>query len=157
VATAVDAGASPAEAVSAVGRVRDVAGRYATTDVGGHRVRLLLAKNPAGWLETLDLVRDAPRALVLAFNSEGVDGRDPSWLYDVPFDVLRDREVLVTGRRATDLRVRLTLDDVPVRVVTGLREALSRLPPGPVDVVANYTAFQDARRELREMADARRQ
>jgi hypothetical protein len=27
--------------------------------------------------------------------------------------------------------------------------ALAMVPPGPVDVVANYGAFQDARRELR--------
>ncbi len=157
VAAAADAGASPAEAAAALSRVRDVAGRYATTEVDGHQVRLLLAKNPAGWLEMLDVVRDTPRALVLAFNSEGVDGRDPSWLYDVPFDVLGDQHVLVTGRRATDLQVRLEMDDVPVTVVADLRDALAKLPPGPVDVVANYTAFQHARKQLKEMTDARRQ
>jgi hypothetical protein len=29
-----------------------------------------------------------------------------------------------------------------------LRDALRALPAGPVDVLANYTAFQDARKEL---------
>ena len=157
VAAAVDAGVPPAEAVAAVRRVHDVAGRYATTDLDGRQVRLLLAKNPAGWLAMLDVVCDRSRALVLGFNSEGVDGRDPSWLYDVPFAVLRGREVLVMGRRAADLRVRLELEDVPVRVVADLREALSCLPRVPVDVVANYTAFQQARQQLRKMADAPRQ
>ncbi|MGN6132386.1 MAG: DUF1727 domain-containing protein, partial [Nocardioidaceae bacterium] len=157
VAAATDAGVPLVEALAGLSRVVDVAGRYATTDVAGHRVRLLLAKNPAGWLEMLDVVRDTPRALVLAFNSEGVDGRDPSWLYDVPFDRLGAQHVLVTGRRATDLQVRLELDGVAVTVVDDMRDALAALPPGPVDVVANYTAFQNARRQLKEMTGAGRQ
>lgn len=157
VAAAADAGVPLVEALAGIGRVVDVAGRYATTDVDGHQVRLLLAKNPAGWLEMLDVVRDTPRALVLAFNSEGVDGRDPSWLYDVPFDRLGAQHVLVTGRRATDLQVRLELDGVAVTVVDDMRDALAALPPGPVDVVANYTAFQNARRQLKEMTGAARQ
>ena len=44
----------------------------------------MLAKNPAGWLEIIHMVADNDHPLVLAFNSDGVDGRDPSWLYDVP-------------------------------------------------------------------------
>ena len=31
--------------------------------------------------------------LLLVFNAEGVDGRDPSWLYDVSFAPLRGRTV----------------------------------------------------------------
>ncbi|MGN6129937.1 MAG: DUF1727 domain-containing protein [Nocardioidaceae bacterium] len=148
-AAAVDAGADPAAALEAMHTVREVAGRYASVQVDGRRVRLLLAKNPAGWAEILDLVRGGSGPLVLAFNSDGVDGRDPSWLYDVPFGDLRGHDVVVTGRRATDLRVRLELDGVAVHAVAGgLREALAALPPGPVDVLANYTAFQEVRREL---------
>ncbi len=47
--------------------------------------------------------------MVLLFNAEGVDGRDPSWLYDVSFASLRGRDVRVQGRRATDLLVRLAV------------------------------------------------
>jgi UDP-N-acetylmuramyl tripeptide synthase len=149
-AAAADAGADPVAATAAMNSIREVAGRYACVDVGGRRLRLLLAKNPAGWVELLDLVGSGGTGpLVLAFNSDGVDGRDPSWLYDVPFEDLRGREVVVIGRRATDLRVRLELDGIRVRTVRGrLLDALADLPPGPVDVLANYTAFQDVRREL---------
>jgi hypothetical protein len=57
--------------------------------------------------------------------------------------------VRVQGRRSTDLLVRLELDGVAARDVPGrLRDALDTLPPGPVDVVGNYTAFQIARTEL---------
>ena len=148
-AAAATRGADPAAALARIRDIDAVAGRYAWRQVGAHRVRLLLAKNPAGWLEVVDLVRDTQIPLVLAFNSEGVDGRDPSWLYDVSFRSLADRPLVVIGRQATDMRVRLEMDGLtPTVVRTGLRDALLTLPAGPVDVLANYTAFQDARREL---------
>lgn len=148
VAAASIAGADPAKALVAMREIRSVGGRYAWHDVEGHHLRLLLAKNPAGWLELLDLVRGSDKPLVLGFNSEGVDGRDPSWLYDVPFEVLAGREIAVYGRRATDVRVRLEIAGIQPRVRSSLLDAVADLPTGPVDVLANYTAFQDARREL---------
>ncbi len=148
-AAAADAGADPGAALAAMAAITDVSGRYAHVDLGRHRVRMLLAKNPAGWLGVLDLVRETPGPLVLAFNSDGVDGRDPSWLYDVPFEALAGREIAVVGRRATDMLVRLQMAGLSARAVRGgLLAALDTLPDGPVDVLANYTAFQDARQEL---------
>ena len=35
------------------------------------------------------------------------DGHDPSWLWDVAFERLRDRLVIATGERCSDLAVRL--------------------------------------------------
>ena len=49
VAAAVAMGADPAKAIAAVGTVGEVAGRYSVQQIGRHRVRMLLAKNPAGW------------------------------------------------------------------------------------------------------------
>ena len=92
-------------------RVREVSGRYARHRVDGHEVILLLAKNPAGWVETLDvideLLPDGSGTVVVAINARGPDGRDPSWLWDVPFEQLAGRAVIATGERATDLAVRL--------------------------------------------------
>ena len=151
VATAVAAGAEPAAAVAALEPVGQVAGRYGTTTIGQHEVRMLLAKNPAGWLEMTKMVAAEQHPVVLAFNSEGVDGRDPSWLYDVSFRGFRGRRCVVLGRRASDLLVRLLMDEVEAtRGAGGLMAALATMPPGPVDVIANYTAFQDARKELQK-------
>jgi hypothetical protein len=95
------------------------------------------------------MVSDGDTPVALVFNSQGVDGRDPSWLYDVPFDALRGHGVVVTGRRATDMLVRLRMAGLgTARAYPALADALAALPPGPVDVLANYSAFQEARREL---------
>jgi UDP-N-acetylmuramyl tripeptide synthase len=148
-AAATSLGVAPAAAAAALADVHAVAGRYAEVDVAGRRVRLLLAKNPASWQTTLRLCASDPRPVVLAFNADGVDGRDPSWLYDVDFTPLRGRPVVVCGRRAADLHVRLRIDEVPVvGRCSDVRAALALLPPGPVDLVANYTAFQESRRSL---------
>lgn len=139
-----------AEGAARLATVASVSGRFQRIPHGVHDLRMMLAKNPAGWLEVLDLMAPDRHPVVLLFNAEGVDGRDPSWLYDVSFAPLRGRQVVVQGRRATDLAVRLALDGVDARRVVGpLAAALDGLPSGRVDVVGNYTAFRGALRELR--------
>ncbi len=152
-------GVRPAEALEAMAGVRAVAGRYEVVEVGGTRVRLLLAKNPAGWAETLDLIRPAPVPVVVGINARVADGRDPSWLWDVPFEQLGGRLVVATGERAHDLAVRLRYADVEHTLVPGYRDAVAVAaaavagngdsPAVEIDLAANYTSFQDARAELR--------
>jgi lipid II isoglutaminyl synthase (glutamine-hydrolysing) len=149
VVAATTIGADPQAAADALRDIVSIAGRYDVLERAGRRARLVLAKNPAGWVEALAVVAAGTAPVVLAFGSEGVDGRDPSWLYDVPFAGVAGRPVVVTGRRATDMVVRLEMEGLTdVRRAANVVSALAMLPPGPVDVVANYTAFQDARREL---------
>jgi lipid II isoglutaminyl synthase (glutamine-hydrolysing) len=137
------------EAARRLASVPSVAGRFERVRRGHHDLRVMLAKNPAGWLELLTLMSSDRYPVVLLFNADGVDGRDPSWLYDVSFASLRGREVVVQGHRATDLLVRLELDGVDARRVPGpVGAALDGLPPGRVDVVGNYTAFRRAIGEL---------
>ena len=111
----------------------------------GRRGRLLLAKNPAGWVEMLELLDTEPdRPVIVDFNSRTADGRDPSWLWDVPFERLRGRRVLVTGERREDVGVRLAYADVPHTLYPNAEEAAAAdAPEGLLDVVANYTAFRD--------------
>ena len=154
VAGAMVLGVDPTRAVRAMSRVRAVAGRYQVVNVAGARVRLLLAKNPAGWAEALDLIRPPPVPVVIGINAGVADGRDPSWLWDVPFERLRGRLVVATGERGRDLAVRLRYAEVNHTFEPDYRKAVARascdIPgkPSEIDFVANYTAFQDARRAL---------
>ena len=67
----------------------------------------MLAKNPAGWDELLELVARSDGPLVVSINARVADGADPSWLWDVPFERLSGRPVVATGDRCRDLSVRL--------------------------------------------------
>jgi UDP-N-acetylmuramyl tripeptide synthase len=111
----------------------------------GCDLRLLLAKNPAGWLEALDVLVPAPVPVTLAVNAQIPDGRDTSWLWDVDYRRLRGRPVFVTGERRTDLAVRLEADEVPFRVVGSIDVAIEQSGRPSMEVIANYTAFQQIR------------
>jgi lipid II isoglutaminyl synthase (glutamine-hydrolysing) len=134
-------GADGPSALRAMAAVRDVSGRYATVDVGAVKARLLLAKNPAGWAEVFDMLRPAPVPVVVAINARTADGRDPSWLWDVPFELLRGRHVVASGERGLDLAVRLHYAEVDHVLEPDLVAALRAADGAQVDVVANYTAF----------------
>ncbi|MEU1735350.1 MurT ligase domain-containing protein [Streptosporangium sp. NPDC020145] len=127
--------------------VTSVAGRYTVVQRDGRHARLLLAKNPAGWLEAFDVL-DRSLPVILSVNAQGPDGRDTSWLWDVDYRVLRGGPVYVTGERRLDLALRLDIAGVPFQLTNSFEEALALQPPGKVDVIANYTAFQQIRSEF---------
>lgn len=131
-----------------IATVTEVQGRYRVATYRDRAVRTLLAKNPAGWAETLRVLRESTSPIVLSLNAREADGRDPSWLWDVRFEQLRGRRVIVSGERAADLAVRLTYAEVAYSVAEDPLAAITEAPPGPVDVVANYTAFRDLTRRL---------
>jgi len=144
------AGIPPAQAVAAFASVASVGGRYEVREYAGRRIRLLLGKNPAGWTEIFDVLAPPPAPVVIAINARAADGRDPSWLWDVPFERLAGRFVVATGERRYDLAVRLLYAGVSHTTVENPGEAwppeigtagLDDAPP--LDVVATYTAFRD--------------
>lgn len=127
--------------------VSEVAGRYRRVAVDGHQVRMLLSKNPAGWLEVFDMVGDDP-SVVVAVNAQVADGRDPSWLWDVPFEFLSGKEVFASGERAYDLSVRLHYADIPHVVIKDTLDAVRSCSSRDVSFVGNYTSFQELRKRL---------
>jgi UDP-N-acetylmuramyl tripeptide synthase len=141
-------GVSPAQALPLLRAVTSVAGRYTQVERQGRQVRLLLAKNPAGWLEAFDVLGPPPVPVLLAVNAQIPDGRDTSWLWDVDYRVLVGRPVLVSGERRLDLAVRLEADGIPFQLADDIDDAVSRVSGGALDVIANYTAFQQLRTVL---------
>lgn len=131
------------EAVAAIATLTEVAGRYRVVQQGAHRIRLLLTKNPAGTTETLAMLAGTGSEVLLVVNGREADGRDLSWLWDVPFQQLAGRTVTAAGERATDVSVRLGYAGVPHRVVHDPWAALQGVRGAEVDVLANYTAFRD--------------
>ena len=147
-----------------ISTVDSVEGRFATVHRRGQDVRLVLAKNPAGWSAVLHLLDGAATMasggpVVLSINARTADGRDPSWLWDVPYERLAGRMAVATGDRRRDLAVRLRYGGVEHEVVPDPLDALDRaieLVAGPSDAtrrsellfIGNYTAFADVRRRL---------
>jgi len=89
---------------------------------------------------------------VVSINAGVPDGRDTSWIWDVDMGVLRGRPLVVaTGERAEDVALRLVVAGVDPVVEPRLEHALLRAAEagGTVDLLADYTSFQAARRLVR--------
>ena len=147
-ATAMGVGADAA--VTSWPSMNHIGSRFATTTRRGSSVRLLMAKNPAGWFEVLGMLDDESRAVVLVLNARNEDGTDPSWIWDVPFEQLAGRSVVCCGERATDLSARLTYAGVAHCIRNGFPPV--RALVGNVDVIANYSAFRRVARQIARAA-----
>jgi len=142
-------GVAPSVSLPVLSTVASVGGRYQAVSLGGRQVRLLLGKNPAGWSEMFGMLAPAPAPVVIAINARAADGKDPSWLWDVPFERLADREVIATGDRRYDLAVRLMYAEVSHTTVADpwvsgrlpFEAGLSGRPA--LDAVGTYTAFRE--------------
>jgi UDP-N-acetylmuramyl tripeptide synthase len=140
-------GISLQQALPIIDGLSSISGRYDIVTVAGRRLRLLLAKNPAGWHETLEMLEASSGPVLVGVNARAADGRDTSWLWDVPFERLRGRHVLAVGDRRADLAVRIDHAGVGVSLVEDLETDLDRLPVNVtnLDCALTYTAFQDIR------------
>ena len=136
----VEVGAELGPALERVAQLVDVAGRFGVRHWRGHELRLTLAKNPAGFTAMLETIDAFAGELWIAINARVADGRDPSWLYDVPFERLRGRVVHCFGERRLDLATRLDYAGVTYELSSADSPPL---PNSPVTVLANYTAFQE--------------
>jgi len=134
-------------------------GRAERVRADGREAVLLLAKNPAGFNEVLRTVLRAtdakPVVMLIAINDLTADSRDISWLWDVDFETLagRTRAVVVSGRRAEDMALRLKHAGVSSQTMTVEADlgrawdaALGAARDGePVYVLPTYTAMLQLR------------
>lgn len=135
-------------------------GRLQHFVVDGRPVVLNLAKNPTGLNQNIALMLadDRPKAVHVIINDEPNDGRDVSWLWDVDFERLAEREdvhlVTAGGLRANDLQVRLKYAGISAQIATQVSDALARadaLPAeDPLYVLTNYSALWPTKAELEQ-------
>ncbi|HEV3231397.1 MAG TPA: MurT ligase domain-containing protein [Candidatus Dormibacteraeota bacterium] len=158
-ASALLLGVPPATVASAARGFQPAFGRLERIEAEGRTLRVLLAKNPAGFNEVLRASRllGGGRHFLLSLNDRLADGRDVSWIWDVDFELLRDAErVVISGDRAADLAVRLEYAGLPAgRVTAGetqaaaIDAAIAATPVGgELCVLPTYTAMLDIRAEL---------
>ncbi|HSN02017.1 MAG TPA: DUF1727 domain-containing protein, partial [Acidimicrobiales bacterium] len=139
----VGVGVAATEAAPRLREVTSVAGRFSLRAFRGQVVRMLLAKNPAGFSALLDVIPSDAHEVWVAINARIADGRDPSWLYDVPFERLRGHRVRCWGERRLDLASRLDYAGVEWRLD---EDGIERIDEA-IYLLANYTAFADVLEE----------
>ena len=147
-AAAVAMGVPTSRAVGAIATIENVDGRYTPHDVGDHTVRVLLAKNPASWTESIETLRraahdDPTRSIVLAMSGRGIGGgQDTAMLWDAPFERLEGLSVTTAGSRGDEMALRLLAADVDAKWSgDDVMAAIRAQPKGSVDLAANWPAF----------------
>ena len=133
-------------------------GRLQRFVIDGREVILNLAKNPTGLNQNISmlLADERPKAVFVVVNDNPNDGRDVSWIWDVDFERLIDRDdllrIMAGGIRAHDVRVRLKYAGLVATLAQGVSDALEQmegLPATcPLYVLVNYSALAPAKAEL---------
>ncbi|MGE5594995.1 MAG: MurT ligase domain-containing protein [Hyphomicrobiales bacterium] len=146
-----------------VANVRAAFGRQEVTELEGRKLRLLLAKNPAGANQVLRLLAAVAAdqgnklRVALLLNDRFADGHDVSWIWDTDYELLDGLvgTAWAAGDRAEDMALRLKYAGWPepaavVREPAALLDAVLRdtAPGDQVFVVPTYTAMLDLRQEL---------
>jgi len=143
-------------------RVEPAFGRQEVVDLEGRKLRLFLAKNPAGANQVLLLWRHiagerGQLQVVTCLNDRFADGRDVSWIWDVDFEAVSGHveQWWAGGDRAEDLAVRLKYAGWPRpgkvshEAASVLDAVLAGTEAGTdVFVLPTYTAMLDLREEL---------
>ena len=143
-AAAVAMGVDLPIALERMASLTEASGRFGRYDIGGRPARLILAKNPASMAVALEFAGDAE--LIIGINARQVDGRDTSWLYDVPFESLAGRSIGVTGERRDDLALRLHLAGARPVVGPDPHHLARVIPEGDLCLIGNYSNFAAWRR-----------
>ena len=147
-------------AVEALGRFRCGFGRMEEFALGKAGTRMMLVKNPAGCSQVIDFLRDISDRfiLVVCLNDRGADGTDISWIWDADFEGLaemagRIEQVVVSGDRASDMRVRIKyagVEDRHIRVERDYDRLVDWLAEQekPIYIMPTYTAMLDLRQKV---------
>ena len=145
----------------AFGRLEELT--IAGPDGRPHRARMVLAKNPTGFNQSLRLLSEFPgqKVVVLALNDLTPDGTDVSWIWDIDFEHLvgQASALVVTGIRAYDMAVRVKhagWDEAraPMFVTEDLAQAIGRAveaqgPNQELFILPTYSAMLDIRGLIR--------
>ena len=100
-------GVDPHQAAEAMAGVGNVDGRYNRRNVDGRLVRLILAKNPASWQESITIAVTPATRSSSTLTARDFNSKDASLAWDAPLERLAGRDAVATGHRASDMALRL--------------------------------------------------
>lgn len=109
--------------IDAIEHFNGAFGRMEHFKAGNNTVNLILVKNPAGFSQTMNFLKniDDDFTLILSLNDNAADGRDISWIWDVDFAGIFEKanvkEIYVTGKRCYDMAVRVKYEGVGNREI----------------------------------------
>ena len=132
-------------------------GRLEEVTINGIPTIINLAKNPTGSNVSLRILNEDndEKELLFVLNDNIADGFDVSWIWDIDFSNLNNvSRIITSGKRAYDIAIRIKtagFDASKIEPYLNLHDAVQSLYKTNIKkyVIANYTALQPTRKELK--------
>lgn len=155
-----DCGATSVHIQKAINIANGIFGRGEMITIGTSIIWVYLIKNPAGAISVLHQLstKSTSFELVFAINDAIADGKDVSWLWDVPFETLLSplmiTQYTVLGTRRLDMLLRLkhahTTQDLNTQITDiSMQQYIENTANSPenhqIVVLATYTAMRQFR------------
>ncbi|MBQ5440433.1 MAG: DUF1727 domain-containing protein, partial [Clostridia bacterium] len=143
-------------------RYKGQTGRMEEFHIGGKLVVFNLAKNPAGFNQSIGNIISEKRTkdVIIGINDNDPDGNDVSWLWDVDFEKLNNdtiKSYTAAGIRAKDMGVRFKycdIDESRITVCDDMKQNIINAVKGEgecVYIVVNYTLLFSTKKILSEL------
>lgn len=155
--------------ISALQNYTPVTGRMERYNFQGKPVLLNLVKNPAGFNEGLVVLLETRKQadIYFAVNDFDADGKDISWLWDVDFEKLADKDeyfnfFICTGTRGEEIALRLKYAGVAtnkIKVCSHQKSAVKEVLSGTgktAFLLATYTALWPTKKFLEQLIQKER-
>ena len=135
-------------------------GRMESFEKDGKKAVIHLVKNPTGFNQVVEAISSTrkPKTALLILNDNFADGTDISWIWDSEYEIFKNyfSNIIVSGIRSEDLRLRLKYADVSSRIITvkkdigeALEAAIKKTGPDEkLYILPTYTAMLELRNIL---------
>lgn len=137
-------------------------GRMEAFVLNGKPIFLNLVKNPTGFNEGIMILEAFKeiKNIFIAVNDNDADGLDISWLWDVDFEFLADKDnisnFICSGKRAEEMALRLKYAGVPVKKIKVIKDLKQAVDTTIIDnkkeiscLFATYTVLWPVRRYIK--------
>lgn len=149
-------GIKDSEIESALREFKPAFGRQETINYMGKDIQIFLAKNPISFNESLSTIKDlGGKNLLIILNDNIPDGLDISWIWDIEFESIleKDMNVTVAGERKYDMALRLKYAGQFVFIAENIEQAINKIvsnlePDEKLFVLPNYSAMLETRKIL---------
>ncbi|MBI2621704.1 MAG: Mur ligase family protein [Candidatus Levybacteria bacterium] len=131
-------------------------GRQEKIKYKGRYVQLFLSKNPTSFNESLSTVKElGGKNFLLVLNDRIPDGLDVSWIWDINFEEILDKNfnITVAGDRCYDMGLRLKYAEFFTHIEPDLRKALDHAVENisseqVLYILPNYSSMLEIRKIL---------
>lgn len=129
-------------------------GRGEKLEYKNKKIQIFLSKNPTSFNESLNTIKElGGKNLLIILNDRIPDGLDVSWIWDINFeDILeKDMNIMISGDRVWDMSLRLKYNDFFTHHHEAIEKALDSMVSNldeneTLFILPNYSAMLDVRK-----------